>query len=203
MTLDDTTRRDPPLRPDLTPSASRPHRRWLPPLAVFGLIVLLTFGGWAVASTLAKPAGPPVGFPGVVTVQPLSGWGDAGRLGTAAAPDQRLSRGGGNLDVVAVVPFGQTARALAQDYETTVLGTEHTQLSVSRFTPVTLANGIPGLRFSYVAVTGGTSQSIEGEVTVVVSPSGNGIVFNGWAPEGLLSYVRGDIHTMVSRAQVS
>ena len=48
-----------------------------------------------------------------------------------------------------------------------------------------------------------TSQSIEGEVTVVVTPSGHGVVFNGWAPEGLLSFVRGDIHTMVLRAQVS
>ena len=169
---------------------------------VVGVIIALTFGGWAVASMLAKPAGPPVGIPGVVTVQPLSGWQDAGRDAAAGVQSQRLTRGGGNLDVIAVVPYSQTPRALAE-YEATVLEAQHAQLSVSRrFTPVTLANGMLGLRFTYVAVTRGTSQSIEGEVTVVVSPSGSGIVFNGWAPVGLLSYARGDIRTMVFRAQV-
>lgn len=203
MTLDDTSRRDPPLRPDLTPLAVRPHRRWLRPLAVVGVIVVVTFGGWAVAALLAKPAGPLVGFPGVVTVQPLSGWQDAGRHDVPGTPFQRLTRGGGNLDVVVVVPYSRPAGNLVEDYVNKVLRNQLSQVSLSRLTRVTLGNRMAGLRFTYVGVTQSTSQPIEGEVTVVVTPSSQGVVFDGWAPQGLLSFVRDDIHTMVFRAQVS
>ena len=204
MTPEDRTTRDPPLRPDLIPAASRPYRRWLPPLVVAGVILALTFGGWAVAATLERPAGPPVGFPGVATVQPPSGWQDAGAHRSAQPPYERLTRGGGNLDVAVVAPYVQPARSLAEDFINSVLLGRFSQLSVSRsLGPVTLDNGMPGLRFTYVAVTLDTSQSIEGEVTVIVTPSGNGVVFDGWAPEGLLTFVRGDIHTMIFRALVS
>jgi hypothetical protein len=203
VTLHDGTVTDPPTRPDLSASVSRPYRRWLGPLIVTGVLLVLTLGGWAVASALAKPAGPPVGSPGIVTVQPLSGWQDAGYQTVDQSRYEALSRGGGNLDVFAFVPYNQPASTLANDFISSVLSSQLSQLSVSRRTLVTLDNGMLGLRFTYVGVVFETSQSIEGEVTVVVTPSGHGVVFNGWAPEGLLSFVRGDIHTMVLRAQVS
>jgi hypothetical protein len=68
---------------------------------------------------------------------------------------------------------------------------------------VLLSGGWRALRFTYVGVASGTSQSIEGEVTVVVGSTGAGVVFDGWAPEGLLSFVEGDLHTMVLRAVVA
>jgi len=58
------------------------------------------------------------------------------------------------------------------------------------------------VRFSYVGVTSDSSESIEGEVTVVMTSSG-GVVFDGWAPEGLLQYALGDVHTMIDRAVVA
>ncbi len=57
-------------------------------------------------------------------------------------------------------------------------------------------------RFAYVGVIAETGTSVEGEVTVVVTPSGHGIVFNAWAPAGLLSFVRSDVRTMVAEAEV-
>jgi hypothetical protein len=51
-----------------------------------------------------------------------------------------------------------------------------------------------------VAADSGTS--VEGEVTVLVTASRHGIVFNGWAPAGLLSFVRSDVRTMVTDAEV-
>ena len=193
-----------PDRPDEAPSAIRRHRRWLPPLAVAGVILLVTMGGWVLAAALAQPAGPPVGFAGVVAVQPLSGWQDAGRDEVAGTRFVRLTRGGGNLDIVAVVPFAQGPRELATGYVDRVLRTQLSQLSVSnRTNTVSLEDGTRGLRFTYVGVATGTSQSIEGEVTAVVTRSGNGVVFDGWAPEGLLVYAQGDLHTMIFRAGVS
>ena len=50
-------------------------------------------------------------------------------------------------------------------------------------------------------VAAGTGTSIEGEVTVVTM-SGHGVVFDGWAPAGLLSFVRSDIDTMIDQAEV-
>ena len=37
----------------------------------------------------------------------------------------------------------------------------------------------------------------------VVSGSGVGVVFDGWAPSGLLQYALDDINTMVDRAEVA
>jgi hypothetical protein len=192
-----------PPRLDDTPRA-RPGARWLPTVAVAIVILATTMGGWVLAAALARPAGPPVGFPGVVSVQPLSGWEEAGRQEVGGAPSVRLTRGGGNLDVVAVTPFTGTSEDLAGAYVDRVLRSQLDQLSVShRTSSVTLDDGLQGLRFTYVGVASGTSQSIEGEVTVVVDAAGNGVVFDGWAPEGLLVYVEGDQHTMVSRAEVA
>ena len=39
--------------------------------------------------------------------------------------------------------------------------------------------------------------------TVLVTASRHGIVFNGWAPAGLLSFVRSDVRTMVADAEVT
>jgi hypothetical protein len=194
---------EPPVRPDLAPGIARPHRRWLPPLVVLGVILFVTLGGWVLAAALAKPAGPPVGFPGIATEQPLSGWQDAGTSIVAGAPLQRLTRGGANLDLLVVSPFEGDETSLAQNYVTTVLHSRLTQLSVSdHLTSVTLDNGMRGMRFAYVGVSEQTGGSVEGEVTVVVTPAAHGVVFDAWAPEGLLSFAQGDTRTMIVKADV-
>lgn len=192
---------DGPPRPDVAPSPRHRERRWLPTLVVLGVIVVTVVGGFVVAAVLSEPAGPAVTVGGAVRVQPLSGWEPAAGATTAdALPLARLTRGGGNLDVVVAPSFDQDADALVDHYVNDVLEEQLSGLSVSNdLHPVLLSGGQTGLRFNYVGVTD-TGASVEGEATVVVGPTGDGVVFDGWAPEGLLTFVDGDMHTMEDRA---
>ena len=36
-----------------------------------------------------------------------------------------------------------------------------------------------------------------------MSPSGVGVIFDGWAPSGLLQYALDDVETMIERAEVA
>jgi hypothetical protein len=189
-----------PRRPDeAAPRA--PARRWIAPLAVLLVIVVVVGGGFVVFAALAEPAGPPVGVAGVVSVQPLSGWGVAGQGSLAGRDYTRLSRGSGTLDVVSWGPVSD-AGALATDYRS-VLQSQLSHLQVSdALTPVVLEDGASGVRFRYVGVVADTGATVEGVVTCVVTPGGRGVVFDGWAPQGMLSFVDGDIETMVDRAVI-
>lgn len=176
------------------------ERRWLPSLAVLSLILVIVFGGYVAAGALSEPAGVPVEVAGVVRVAPLSGWQPAGRF--TDPPGVRLTRGSGTLDVYAA-SFAADAAALARQYATKVLRANAERLSVSRgLETIRLRSGIAGVRFSYVGTFEGARTAIEGEVTAVVSPTGAGVVFDGWAPEGLLQYVSDDLHTMILSAEV-
>jgi hypothetical protein len=53
-----------------------------------------------------------------------------------------------------------------------------------------------------VGIDADSGSAVEGEVTAVVSPEGQAVVFVGLAPEGLLAFVDGDLHTMVAAAVV-
>ena len=195
-----TTSNEPPLRPDQPASIQRRERTWLPTLAVLGVILVVVLGGYVTAAALSEPAGAPVSVDGVVTVQPLSGWEVADTRPVGGLPFARLTRGGGNLDVVVVPSYGGTASGLADDYVERVLKRQLSRLSVSgRLDHVALDDGLEGVRFRYVGVTD-TGASIEGEVTAVVTATGDGVVFDGWAPQGLLAYVDGDLHTMIDGA---
>lgn len=191
----------PPPRPDDADEA-RPSRGGWATAVVMGVIVAIVLGGYVVAGALSQPAGPAVGLPGVVSVRPVSGWVYAGRDAVIGEPRVRLTRGSGNLDIVAVVPRAD-AQALALRYIHTVLSQEFGQLSVSSvFGNVRLRSGLVGVRFAYVGVSADTGTSIEGEVTVVVTPSDHGVVFDGSAPAGLLPFVRSDIETMIADSVV-
>src|SRR5438132_1698531 len=121
--------------------------RWRATLAVAGFLLIFTLGGWIVAAALAEPVGPPVGFSGVVTVQPLSGWQFAGQRDVAGAPLIRITRGGGNLDIVVFEPLAQDGRTLAARYVSSVLRFELDRLSVSdRFSNIVLQDGTSALR---------------------------------------------------------
>lgn len=187
------------------PESRRPERAWL---SVFGVVVALLIvvaGGYVAAGALSEPAGPPTSVSGVVQIQPLSGWSFAGRGRIAPSGPEfaRLTRGGGSVDVVAYPGSGVTPSALAETYKR-VLERDLTRLSVSsHLESVRTAAGLPGVRFSYSGVDPQTSITIDGEVTVIVGPGGNGAVFNGWAPAGLLSYASGDIDSMVNKAIVA
>lgn len=192
-----------PTRPD-TSGGRRPSRGGWATLAVVATILVVVLGGYVVAAALSEPAGPPVGFPGAVVVRPLSGWIVAEPRSTfPRAPTFQLTRGNGNLIVSVRGRYTGDPEALAQEYRGH-LSEGLSQLSVSsRLEPVRLRSGMTGLRFAYIGVFSDTGTSVEGEVTVLVTPSGRGIVFNAWAPAGLLSFVRADVRTMVTEAEVT
>jgi hypothetical protein len=191
-----------PPRPDRQAWRQGSDRRWWPALAVVAVIGIVVLGGYAVAGALAEPTGPPVGFPGVVSVRPLSGWSADEQLEVPGAPRIRLTRGSGNLDIIAV-SGSDFPEQLAQRFVDVALPSQLERVRVSdRLEPVALAGGVPAVRFEYIGVLGSSGMSIEGEVTAAVTANGDGIVFDGWAPQGLLPFVRGDIETMVARAQV-
>jgi hypothetical protein len=170
-------------------------------LAVAAAIAVVVFGGFVVGGALSRTQGEAVDVAGVVRVHPLSGWEIAGR--SQEPPRVRLTRGGGNLDVVAV-SFGGSAADLASEYVRSVLEPEAQQLSMSRETlSVTLTSGLQGVRLTYVGLFGKAQVPIEGEVTAVVSPSGVGVVFDGWGAKGVLRFVVEDVHAMIETAEIS
>lgn len=177
--------------------------RWWPAIAVLGAMLVVTFGGFVVAAALAEPAGQAVAIPGVVSVQPLSGWEPAepGTLG--GRPFVTLTRGNGTLAAVAWGPASGDAVALASEVRDGWLSGSLDRLAASEtFTPVRLDQGLEGQRFTFVGVDPSSGTAVEGEVTAVVDPTGQGVVFVGLAPEGLLAFIDGDLQTMVRRATV-
>jgi hypothetical protein len=163
------------------------------------VILVVVLGGYVVAAALSEPAGPPVGIAGVVSIRPLSGWIVADTTNGVQAVN--VTRGSGNLDTTVFLSGSADVRQLADHYIET-LSARFSQLSVSKqFSAVRLSSGLRGVRFGYIGVAAGTGTSIEGEVTVVTT-SGHGVVFDGWAPAGLLSFVRSDIDTMIDQAEV-
>lgn len=194
-----------PTRPDVPADARRPARGGWGTIAVVAVILAVVLGGYVAAAALSEPVGQPVGIAGAVSIRPLSGWVFAGEgTGLDGAPFVQLTRGSGNLLVTVRDPFRGHTDTLAQAYRDSVLAERLSQLSVSRsLETVRLRAGLSGVRFAYVGVIADTGTSVEGEVTVVVTASGHGIVFDARAPAGLLSFVRGDVRTMVSEAEVT
>lgn len=193
-----------PSRPDVSSWMRRGahDRRWLPPAAVLVVVLVTTLGGFVAAAALAEPTGPPVSIPGVVSVRPLTGWEPAAPGSVGDRPFVRVTRGSGTLAAVAWGPSAD-AEALAVEVRDELLGESLDQLSVSEvLVPVTLDQGLEGRRFTFVGIDAESAAAVEGEVTTVISPDGQGVVFVGLAPEGLLAFVDGDIHTMVRRAIV-
>jgi hypothetical protein len=187
-----------------TPPADRRLRSCavLPSLLVVVSILVVVFGGYVAAGALSESAGPPVAVGDVVRVPPLSGWEVARRF---AGPllGVRLTRGVGNLDVFAA-SFGGDATDLAHRYVSGSLEPNAVRLSVSPSTAaVRLRSGLEGVQLHYVGSFGGGQAPVEGEVTALVTASGTGVVFDAWAPQGLLQYVVDDTRTMIQDTVVS
>lgn len=171
---------------------------------VVATILAVVLGGYVVAAALSEPVGRPVGIPGVVSIRPLSGWVLTGSAALVGGPALQLTRGSGNLRVTVREPYRGDPGTLAGTYVDSVLSPRLSHLSVSsRFETVLLPTGLSGVRLAYVGVIADTGSSVEGEVTVVVTPSGHGVAFDAWAPAGLLSFVRSDVRTMVDEAEVT
>jgi hypothetical protein len=176
------------------------ERTVLPVVAVVLALIVVVFGGYVTASALSPGAGGPVDVGGLVRVTPLPGWELAKRSSDPAGA--RLTRGSGTLDVFAG-SFDGRAGDLIGEYVTGSLEAQAEQLSVSRIQALELASGLLASRVSYVGTFRDVQVPIEGEVTAVVSSSGVGAVFDGWAPSGQLGPALEDVRAMIDAAEVA
>jgi hypothetical protein len=102
-----------------------------------------------------------------------------------------------------MLPPDASPADLVRAYTDRFLEPDSSQLSASTIRGVALDGGLAGARMSYVGTFGDRRAPIEGQLTAVIAPSGAGIVFDGWAPRGLLRYALDDIDRMVARAAVT
>ena len=189
-----------------TPSATLPappvrERRWLPAVAVAAVIAAVVSGGYLTADALGEVEGGAVTIDGGIVVTPLPGWELAERF--PDPPGVRLTNGNTSLDV-ATIPFSGSTDELLASYVDGGLGPAARQFHVSgEFERVTLPPGLTGSRIAYVGRFGDVGASIEGEVTAVVSPSGRGVAFDGWAPAGQLEFGLDEVDTMIENAEIA
>ena len=203
---------DVPVRPDAPAGASRPARRWLPTVLITLLMSVTVLGGFVVAETLPAPEVRPVSLGEVITLRPLPGWEVVRREqatvplpsgGDISGEFVQLTRGSGALDLLALPDVGGDALALADLYATAVLTSQLERLSVSgQVERITLPTGLVAVRLGYIGSQPQTGAALEGSVTVVVASSGNGAVFDGWAPQGQLELVSEELVAMIARAEV-
>ena len=176
------------------------HRRWIPVLVLAAVIVGVVSGGYLTSDALGRVGGQTVVVSPSVSVTAAPGWELAGRFDDPTGI--RLSKGSSSLDV-ATIPFTGSDVDLLRAYVENILEPEAEQLRVSETVEqVTLDDGSSGARIAYVGLFGDVQAPIEGEVTAVVSPTGTGVIFDGWAPSGQLQYAIDDIHTMVQGAEI-
>jgi hypothetical protein len=187
-----------PLRPDEAPGR---ERRWLPPLAVLGVILLMTVGARGIADALAEPPGGPVEVGGIVSVQPRAAWTVSSREDRGAFHETLLVRGAAGLSVVGIEEAGETPEVLAERYAQDVLSDRFVQLRIAGDGASAAVRGLPAVRFGYVGITD-QGVTLEGVVTAVSAPSGNGAVFDAFAPEGELASVAQDLDAMIAGAEV-
>jgi hypothetical protein len=183
--------RAPPLR----------QRRWVPVVALAAVLAAVTSGGYLTSDALGEIQGGAVTVGTSVRVTPLPSWELAGR---STDPDRiRLTSGSTSLDVAAF-PFDGTDVDLLGRYVDNILEPDAEQFRLSEeVEPVRLGSGLAGSRIAYVGLFGDVQAPIEGEVTAVVSPSGEGVIFDGWAPAGQLQFEIDEIDEMIERAEIA
>jgi hypothetical protein len=202
-----------PVRPDAPAGAGRPVRRWLPAGIVALVMSTTVLGGFVVAGTLPEPEVRPVALGGFLTVHPLPGWEEVHREdvsilsptgGSLSGEFVQLTRGNGALDIVALPGFRRDPVELADLYAGEVLARQLERLSVSdRVDRILLRDGHEALRFGYIGSEPESGSAIEGSVTVVVAPSGNAAVFDGWAFQGQLELIVEELAAMIEGAEVA
>jgi hypothetical protein len=187
-----------PVPPPAPPLA---HRRWIPVLALAVVMTAVVAGGYVTSDALGDIGDETVNVSASVQVTALPGWELAERFGDP--PGIRLTSGSTSLDV-ATIPFNGGDVDLLASYVNQILAPDAEQFQVSEeVEPVRLASGLTGTRIAYVGLFGDVQAPIEGEVTAAVSPSGVGVIFDGWAPAGQLQFEIDEIDTMIERAEIA
>ena len=177
------------------------QRRWIPVVVLVAVMTGVVSGGYLASDALGETSGETVTVSASVRITPLPGWVLAERFGDP--PGIRLTSGSTSLDV-ATIPFTGTDVDLLALYMDEVLQPDAEQFQVSEeVEPIRLASGLTGTRIAYVGLFGDVQAPVEGEVTAVVSPSGAGVIFDGWAPAGQLQFEIDEIDEMIERAEIA
>ena len=177
------------------------QRRWIPVVVLVAVMTGVVSGGYLTSDALGETSAGTVTVSASVRITPLPGWVLAERFGDP--PGIRLTSGSTSLDV-ATIPFTGTDVDLLASYVNQVLEPDAEQFQVSEeVEPIRLASGLTGTRIAYVGLFGDVQAPIEGEVTAVVSPSGAGVIFNGWAPAGQLQFEIDEIDEMIEHAEIA
>jgi len=177
------------------------QRRWIPVVVLVAVMTGVVSGGYVTSDALGETSGETVMVSASVQITPLPGWVLAERFGDPTGI--RLTSGSTSLDV-ATIPFTETDVDLLASYVGEVLEPDAEQLQVSEEAePISLASGLTGTRIAYVGLFGDVQAPVEGEVTAVVSPSGTGVIFDGWAPAGQLQFEIDEIDEMIEGAEIA
>ena len=136
-----------PVRPDEAPSQRVRERRWVPTLIVTALIVVVAQGARTVADATSAPPGPPITVGSVLTLQPRPGWDVVST--TAVPPAARLHRGPVLLDVFVYPVAPDGPGGVAARYVEGALRPSLAQVVIGEAAPITLAGGVPAVRFGY------------------------------------------------------
>ena len=144
--------------------------------------------------------GQPIDVSPEVRFRPANGW--TLEQQSTDPPQVRMTADIGALYVIAADAAAGPA-GLLQEYLAEVLEPQASQLSVSEPEAVNIAGAGPAVRVTYVGLFVGTGTPLEGEIAAGASPQGNGVVLDGWAPEGQYVVVRSDVRAMVGSAEVA
>jgi hypothetical protein len=159
------------------------------------VVVILAVVGGAPAGTAAAQTHE---FSGIVTVRTLPGWELIESQDDEDLQAILLEKGTSLFAVYALAGYAGSPEQLADEY-LEALRDPFDEVTLGSSEPVTLAGGVPGVRFGYVGETP-QGVTVEGIVTAAVGPGG-GAVFDGAAPSGDLAAVIEDLKTMIETAE--
>ena len=174
------------------------RQKWLPTVAVAGIVAGVVLGGLGLDKVMAAPSAGTVDIGQSVTITAAPGWVKTETSGSGGGVE--LQKSDAILSATAVSYDGSPSKALAeveaalqQDAAQISFGTEHDGT----------VGGHEAAMVGFSAIVSGPSGSgtIDGEVICLVI-GGNAIVFEVYAPQGDLDPVGDDILTMVKSVEV-
>jgi hypothetical protein len=189
-----------PMAPSVARRPLFDRQKWLPTIAVAGIIAGVVLGGLGLDKVIAAPSAGTVEIGQSVTITAAPGWVKTETSGTGDGDGVALQKSDATLSATAVLYDGSPSGALSeveaelqQDAADISFGAEHDSA----------LGGHDAATVTFSAIVSGPSGSgtIDGEVVCLVV-DGRAIVFEVIAPQGDLDPVADDVLTMVSSVEV-
>jgi hypothetical protein len=178
----------------------KPHGRprWLPTIAVAGVITAVVLGGLGLDDAIASPSAGKVEIGQSVTITAAPGWVSTGTGGSSVGVE--LQKSDAILDATAEAYDGTPTERLAG--VEAALQSDAAQISFGTEQDGTIG-GREAASVTFSAIVSGPSGSgtVDGEIVCLVS-GGTAILFEVYAPQGDLDPVADDIVAMVHSVEV-